>query len=45
MKVCHVFSTESPHRGDSEEYTEHTIINIIKALKALEAWASQGIIN
>ena len=23
-----VFSLESPHRGDSNEYTQHTIINI-----------------
>ena len=21
MKVCNVFSSESPHRGDSNEYT------------------------
>ena len=28
MKVCYVFSLESPHRGDSNEYTQHTIINI-----------------
>ena len=30
MKVCYVFSFESPHRGDSNdyEYTQHTIINI-----------------
>ena len=25
MKVCYVFSLESPHRGDSNEYTQHTI--------------------
>ena len=30
MKVCCVFSLESPHRGDSNEYTQHTIINIKK---------------
>ena len=24
--VCCVFSLESPHRGDSNEYTQHTII-------------------
>ena len=24
--VCCVYSLESPHRGDSNEYTEHTII-------------------
>ena len=28
MRVCCVFSLESPHRGDSNEYTQHTIINI-----------------
>ena len=25
MKVCYVFSLESPHRGDSNEYTQYTI--------------------
>ena len=28
VKVCCVFSLESPHRGDSNEFTQHTIINI-----------------
>ena len=28
MKVCCVFSLESPHRGNSNEYIQHTIINI-----------------
>ena len=28
MKVCCVFSLESNHRGDSNKYTQHTIINI-----------------
>ena len=28
MKECCVFSLELPHRGDSNEYTQHTIINI-----------------
>ena len=27
-KVYCVFSLESPHRGDSNEYTQHTIYNI-----------------
>ena len=27
MKVCCVFSLESPHRGDSNENTRHTIFN------------------
>ena len=30
MKVCCGFSFESPHRGDSNEYTQHTISNIKK---------------
>ena len=32
MKVCCVFSLESPHRGDSNEYTQYTIFNIKKKL-------------
>ena len=32
MKVCCVFSLESPHRGDSNEYTKHTIFNIKKKI-------------
>ena len=28
IKVFCVFSLESPHRGDSNEYTQHTMINI-----------------
>ena len=28
MKVCCVFSLDSPHQGDSNEYTQHTIISI-----------------
>ena len=24
--VCCVYSLESPHRGDSNEYTQHTVI-------------------
>ena len=28
MKVCCVLSLESPHRGDSNEYTQYTIFNI-----------------
>ena len=30
MKVCCLFSLESPHRGDSIEYTQYTIFNIKK---------------
>ena len=29
-KVCCVFSLESPHGGDSNEYTQYTISNIQK---------------
>ena len=28
IKVYCVFSLESPHRGDSNEYTQYTIFNI-----------------
>ena len=30
MKVCCVFSLESPNRGDSSDYTQYTIFNIKK---------------
>ena len=30
MKVCCVFSLESPHRGDSNGYTQHTVFNMNK---------------
>ena len=30
MKVCCVFSLESPHRGDSNEYIQYTIFIIKK---------------
>ena len=30
MKVCYVFSLESPYLGDSNEYTQYTIFNIKK---------------
>ena len=32
MKVCCVFSLESPHRGDFNEYIQHTIINMKKKM-------------
>ena len=32
MKVCCVFSLESPHRGDSNEYTLYTVFNIKKKI-------------
>ena len=28
INVYYVFSSESPHRGDSNEYTQYTIFNI-----------------
>ena len=30
MKVCCVYSLESPHLGDSYEYTQYTVFNIKK---------------
>ena len=30
MKVCCVFSLESPHQSDSNEKTQHTIFNLPK---------------
>ena len=30
MKECYVFSLESPHRGDSNGYTQYTISNTRK---------------
>ena len=30
LLVCCVFSLESPHRSNSNEYTQHTIISIKK---------------
>ena len=32
MKVYCVFSLESPHGGDSNEYTQYTVINIKKKI-------------
>ena len=32
MKVCCVFSLESPYRGDSNEYTQYTIFNMNKKI-------------
>ena len=32
MKVYCVYSLESPHRGDSNEYTQYTIFNIKKKI-------------
>ena len=35
MKVCCVVSIESSHRGDSNEYTQHTIITKKKENKKI----------
>ena len=35
MKVCCVFSLESPHRGDSNENTQYTIFNIEKKISLI----------
>ena len=44
MKVCCVFSLESPHRGESNEYTHYTICNIKKEnLPKLSQLCSYGI--
>ena len=32
IKVCYVFSLESPYRGDSNEYIKYTIFNIKKKI-------------
>ena len=51
MKVCCVFSLESPHRGDSNEYTQYTIFNMKKKnpkiIPNLQLWAvfSKGLKN
>ena len=40
MKVCCVFSLESPHRGDSDENTQYTIFNMNKKnIPNLHLWA------
>ena len=51
MKVCCVFSLESPHRGDSNEYTQYTNFNIKKKItlnyskSAAVAFCSKGLKN
>ena len=51
MKVCCVFSLESPHRGDSKEYTQYTIFNIKKRItlkypkSAAMGFCSKGLKN
>ena len=33
IKICCTFSLESPHQGDSNENTKHTIVNIKIAIR------------
>ena len=37
IKVCCVFSSESHHRSDSNEYTQYTIFNV-KNHSNLQLW-------
>ena len=34
MKLCYVFSLESPHGGDSNEYSQYTIFQYISKRKS-----------
>ena len=44
MKVCCLFSLESPHRGDSNEYTQYTIFNIKKRITLIHPkYAAMGL--
>ena len=44
MKVCCLFSLESPHRGDSNEYTQYTIFNIKKRIALIHPkYAAMGL--
>ena len=43
MKVCFVFSLESPHRGDSNEHTQYNICMIKKENPRLSQICSYGI--
>ena len=51
MKVCCVYSLESPHWGDSNEYTQYTVFNIKKKITlnypkyAAKGFFSQGLKN
>ena len=51
IKVCSVFSLESPHRGDSNGYTQYTIFNIKKKItlnypkSAAMGFCSKGLKN
>ena len=51
LKVCCVFSLDSPHRGDSNGYTQYTIFNIKKKItlnypkSAAMGFCSKGLKN
>ena len=45
MKVCCVFSLESPHRGDSDEYMQHAIFNIYIQKKKIKQCAKTQVIK
>ena len=51
MKVCCVFLLESPHRGDSNEYTQYTVFNVKKKItqnypkSAAMGFCSKGLKN
>ena len=51
LKVCCMFSLESPHRGDSNEYIQYTIFNIKQkiilnyTLSAAMGFCSKGLKN
>ena len=45
MKVYCVFSLESPHRGDSNEYTQYTIFNIQKKKKITPNYLKSAVIG
>ena len=51
MRVCCVFSLESPNRGDSNKYTQYTIFNIKKKVtlnypkSAAMGFCSKGLKN
>ena len=44
VKVCCVFSLESPHRGESNEYTQYTIFNTKKEKRPKLFQISNGIL-
>ena len=45
IKVCCMFSLESPHRGDSNKYTQYTILNIKEKLSQLKNEFETAVVN